>query len=694
MSLNTILNSAMSGLAAAQAGMNTSSNNIANVGTSGYARERVNQTPGSMSGLTNGVLVGDPQRIANAYLEAAVNLKAGDAGLAQVTATYMDQIEATLGGPSSSSTLPSTVDALISSAIAATGADVNAQASAVLVAQASTTFDGLRQISSDLTQLRADMSSDIAATVDQINGLLGKIADLNDTIAGATGQGRSAAKAQTDRTNALAQLGGLIGITARPQSDGRVTIDAEDGTVLLDRRLRQLSYAPGGGPSTPIYPIIDVRFADHNGAPGPATGDTIQSAAVGGRLGGLIELRNAVIPGISRDIDAASQAIAQALNTASNAATTVPPPNSLIGQATGLGGADRLGFTGKAVFAVTGTNGVLVAKTTVDFDALGTGASISDAVSAINAGLGGAATASFANGVLSIKAASTTNGVAVAQDPAAPSNRAGVGFSQFFGRNDVVRASAPLTPSGLTPADPVGMGAGESADILLRDGSGRILASQTLTPASGATFGDLLNQVNAGPIGAFGMVSMDQRGRFVFQPAPGSSGAALGMANDITNRNGAGASIGALTGLDLSGALSAAVRPEIAANPARLPMAQLNTAATVGQKAVGAGDTSAAGGYMDALSGAADIEGSSTTITQFVQATTARIAAKASAATDRQESASARFDDAVVRRDNFSGVNLDEELAQMVTLQNSYSAAARVISTVNQMYDTLINMMG
>ena len=45
------------------------------------------------------------------------------------------------------------------------------------------------------------------------------------------------------------------------------------------------------------------------------------------------------------------------------------------------------------------------------------------------------------------------------------------------------------------------------------------------------------------------------------------------------------------------------------------------------------------------------------------------------------------------RRDSFSGVNLDEELSQMVVLQNSYSAAARVMTTANQMYDTLLDMV-
>jgi flagellar hook-associated protein 1 FlgK len=59
----------------------------------------------------------------------------------------------------------------------------------------------------------------------------------------------------------------------------------------------------------------------------------------------------------------------------------------------------------------------------------------------------------------------------------------------------------------------------------------------------------------------------------------------------------------------------------------------------------------------------------------------------------RLTEATARRDDAVNRRDSFSGINIDEELSQMVVLQNSYSAAARVITTVTAMYDTLLTMV-
>ncbi len=45
-------------------------------------------------------------------------------------------------------------------------------------------------------------------------------------------------------------------------------------------------------------------------------------------------------------------------------------------------------------------------------------------------------------------------------------------------------------------------------------------------------------------------------------------------------------------------------------------------------------------------------------------------------------------------RQSISGVNIDEELSQMIKFQHGYAAAARFITTVNTMLDTIINRMG
>jgi len=45
-------------------------------------------------------------------------------------------------------------------------------------------------------------------------------------------------------------------------------------------------------------------------------------------------------------------------------------------------------------------------------------------------------------------------------------------------------------------------------------------------------------------------------------------------------------------------------------------------------------------------------------------------------------------------KDSISGVNIDEELSQMIKFQHGYAAASRFISEVNDMLDTIINRMG
>ncbi|HEX2807077.1 MAG TPA: flagellar basal body rod C-terminal domain-containing protein, partial [Kineosporiaceae bacterium] len=56
-----------------------------------------------------------------------------------------------------------------------------------------------------------------------------------------------------------------------------------------------------------------------------------------------------------------------------------------------------------------------------------------------------------------------------------------------------------------------------------------------------------------------------------------------------------------------------------------------------------------------------------------------------------QDAVVAAADDAVT---SDSGVNLDEEMTNMMLFQRSYQASARCITTVDDMLDTLINRTG
>ena len=698
MSLNEILGSALSGLGASQAGLRTVSNNIANVNTPGYARERVSQSTGVLAGRVSGVVVGEPARVADRYLEATVYRRAGDAGRAEVSSTYLDRLQSMLGAPGAESAIPARLNAISASAAEMTGTLAAGETVAGFTGDVADAIQSLQQLDTDVSGLRGDVEGEVGSSVERINGLLVRINDLNDTVSRLDGVGKSSAGAADQRMAALEELSGLINVTVREQSDGRVTIDTAGGMALLDRRVRQLSYpVPADGTSQPSYPNIEVRFADDKGNPGAATGEVIDSSAVGGKLGGLLDLRDHVLPEFSEKLGVLFGGLAQSLNAASNEGTTVPPPARLDGRQTGLSAADRLGFTGAATFAVTNADGTLVAKTRVDFASLGAGATVGDAVAAINAGLGSAGSASFVDGKLTIQANGTGNGVLVAQDGDSPSARAGVGFSQYFGLNDLVRTdSSALVPSGFTPGDSHGFGPGETTEIVLRDTAGRALTRYTLTGSAGPTFGDLVTELNASPLKSFGTFSMDDSGRVRFQTDPSASGATLSIPSDSTNRFGTGRSFSALSGLtgSANGLRGAEVRPDILNDAAKLPLARLQDGAAIGSKALGANDTRGATRFVEQLSKAIDLgKDGVMNIDRLSTTLLGRAATQASQAKERLTDASARRDDAVNRRDSYSGVNIDEELAQMVVLQNSYSAAARVMSTASQMYDTLLQMV-
>ena len=698
MSLSEILGSATSGLAAAQAGLRTVSNNIANVGVAGYAREKVSLATRVHSGGVSGVVIGEPQRIADRFLEASVYQRGGDFGRADVTSSYLDRLQSLLGQPGDASSLPAKLDSISASAIALTGSPGSAQTVASFTGNVQDAISSMQQLNGDVTNLRGDVESEVGTTVDRINGLLSQINDLNGTVSQQVGQGRSTSGAADQRTTALTELSSLVAITVRDQPDGRVSIETASGATLLDRRLRQLSYAGtgSGDGAQAAYPPIDIRFADPGGA-SPATGERIETAAAGGKLGGLLDLRDRALPHFQEQLGTVFSGMAEALKSVSNAGTTVPAPTELDGRQTGLVGGDRLGFTGSATFAVLGTSGKLVASTTIDFSSLGAGATVNDAVTAINAGLGGAATASFTGGVLTLKAAGGGNGVAIAQTPGTPSDRAGIGFSQFFGMNDLVRSdTSMLTPTGFTASDPHGFGAGETANIVLRDVSGRALTSYTLTGSVGPTIGDLVTELNASPLSKYGSFALDQRGRVEFSPLTGLSGAVLSVPSDSTNRFGSGVSFSSLSGLTgaTSGLGQAKVRGDINVNPNKLPLAMLDTTAAVGTKAVGAGDIRGATGFVDRLAKTIDLgKDGVVTLDHVSSALLGGAGLQASQAKTNLDNATSRRDDAINRRDSFSGVNIDEELSQMVVLQSSYSASARVISTASSMYDTLLAMI-
>ena len=83
-----------------------------------------------------------------------------------------------------------------------------------------------------------------------------------------------------------------------------------------------------------------------------------------------------------------------------------------------------------------------------------------------------------------------------------------------------------------------------------------------------------------------------------------------------------------------------------------------------------------------------------TTFNDFYISVISRVGSEGEEAKDRIENQETLMKNLTNLRESVSGINLDEEMANMVAFQHGYNAAARVISTMDRMLDTIINRMG
>ena len=162
MSVTDILTNALTGLTATQAGLRTVANNIANVNTPGYSRQTVALTSGvSSGGQVAGVVVGETGRIVDKYLESAVIARAGDAGRAEVTASYLDRLQSYFGATDAESGLSARIDAVTTSAQALTTVSGGTQTNIAFVDSVTDAIGSIQQLASDTSGLRADVESEV-----------------------------------------------------------------------------------------------------------------------------------------------------------------------------------------------------------------------------------------------------------------------------------------------------------------------------------------------------------------------------------------------------------------------------------------------------------------------------------------------------------------------------------------------------
>jgi flagellar hook-associated protein 1 len=111
---------------------------------------------------------------------------------------------------------------------------------------------------------------------------------------------------------------------------------------------------------------------------------------------------------------------------------------------------------------------------------------------------------------------------------------------------------------------------------------------------------------------------------------------------------------------------------------------------TIRNNAGAVGDNRNAFALADAMR-AGVIEGGTVSVATAIERMTGELGLATHAAQLNRDAESAVHESDLALRDSISGVNLDEEAANMMRFQQAYAASAQIISVANSLFDTLIN---
>ena len=305
----SLLNIGSSALAAAQASIATTSHNIANVNTAGYSRqEAVLQTAGGQ--YTGSGFFGNGVQVDTVRrIYDAFLAKASQSASATSQA---DQVRAQgLNALDSLFADPDTgvgaaVDALFSAAGDLAARPSDLSTRQAFVSSAASLATRLSSLGSQIVSQQADADTQLKTDATQVNSQIADIARLNGQIALAQSTGQAPNDLLDQRDAALQTLNSLIETHSVAQSDGTINLFTANGAPLLV-----------GSSASQLNAVPDPSDASHLALSLTVAGQTQwmdRSSLGGGALGGLITLRDVDLQSALDETGRLAQVISSAVN--------------------------------------------------------------------------------------------------------------------------------------------------------------------------------------------------------------------------------------------------------------------------------------------------------------------------------------------------------------------------------------------
>ena len=300
-SLFSLLGLGSGALAAQQTGTGVAANNIPNVNTLGYSRQRVNLAAQLAAPLLGGVRAGAPERMASELLAGRIRVAlagVGYTGARQTASADLQQAVFGTGSPMDAdlARLFATFDN-----VAASPLDRNLRADAV--AQLQTVAAGIRDRASGIAGVRGAADTAVVDGARDATALAAQIAAANAAL------GTSDDPVLRDqRDTAATALAGLVGGAARIDPDGQMRFVLAGGGVLVDgQHAGTLVATPST--TTGFHTLELVAGANRRDVGAALTG------ASGGAIGAQLEVRDTTGAKAASDLDQLASDLATRLDT-------------------------------------------------------------------------------------------------------------------------------------------------------------------------------------------------------------------------------------------------------------------------------------------------------------------------------------------------------------------------------------------
>lgn len=718
---------ALSGMKVAQNQLGLISQNIANADTAGYTRKTAAQYSNVLGGTSQGVFLGNITRTVNEGLLRSYLSSNSLSGNYAAQNEYLSKTEALLGTPQSDNSIAANVSNL-QSAFNTFSTDVTSAAGRfTLLNNAQTITSRLNSITTEIQKLRGDADVAITGACEEINSLLDSLHELNESIVKYTVLGYDGVADLEDRRDqALRDLSDKIDITYFKRENGAIVIQSQDGITLLDNKPHYLSHSAvtqASPTSTYASGEIGGIFVD---------GQDVTNFIRNGEIKGLIEIRDVTLPSLQSQLDELAGVLKQSINEVHNQGTAYPAtPSSMTGTRTFINPDDqKISIaSGDVRFTIFDEDGTQVATTTLVGELGFNDGSISDMTTALQNWMRDPAGGNLPQANVSINndgklvidtgdseytisimdTATSTPGseqqnttIKFAANGSNNYDREFEGFSSFFGMNDffVSQNNESIYDSKVLSKD-LNLNLRDPVILSFSDES-HGLNYGNISVMPGDSVQDIVNKINEDPTLNQNMrASLVPNGSGYILRIVNSSGEQLEISENRLDGDPAPGLISKL-GLSPSNATMAGsieVRNDLVNEPnliaAGAPEFDKNSGKYQQNPAVNTVANAMAQAFTDThtFGQSGIIAKTTTTIANYASTFVGSIASQTANSESNLAYQQELSNSIATKEAQISGVDVDEELGQMIMFQQTYAACAKAFTASKEILDMLLNMV-